>query len=183
MVASSMTARARFWRWTVAAAALGYLLAMVATGRLDSHGHFNVADQTGLLREPSAAVTLIDFMRGERVIHLVKRAGSWQRDDGTDYHAHLLEHLVQAIGLMHTARPVRELPQIDAAKLADYGLQPPRLTVRLRNDVGVLLEFELGGVNPDGILRYLRVGGSAYLVSGFVGEAWEHLAEELFADE
>ncbi|MSR13859.1 MAG: DUF4340 domain-containing protein [Gammaproteobacteria bacterium] len=173
------------WRWFFATVAIGYLALMFSTGRLGSHGHFNQADTTGILREPPAAVTSLDLIRAARTVHLVKRAGIWQRDDGTEYHTHTLEHVASALGFMHTARPVRELEELDAKRTIEYGLEPPRLTVQLGNEVGVLLRFELGGVNPDGILRYLRVpgAGGVYLMSGFVGEAWEHLADDLFADE
>ena len=115
---------------------------------------------------------------------LSRHGGMWQHEDGSASSQQVTERLERAIGFMHTARPVRHLPKPGTLALTALGLNPPRCAVRLSNAVGMLLEFELGGANPDGILRYLRIAdGELYLVSGFVGEAWEKAAEEVFGKD
>lgn len=176
-----MSTRVKLGRWVVVTA-FGYLVLMIATGKLPQYGHFNAADTAGLMREHPQAVTRVEITRGQRTVHLNRQGGTWQREDGSAGSL-LAKHLESAIGFMHTARPVRRLPKPDTrvAALTALGLNPPRYAIRLSNDVGVLLEFELGGANPDGILRYLRsAGGELYLVSGFVGEAWDAAAKQVF---
>jgi hypothetical protein len=95
----------------------------------------------------------------------------------------LQEHLEQAIVFMHTSRPVRVMPRdtYRGTPLHEFGLEQPRCTVVLSDARRVLLEASLGADNPQALLQYmqLRGGHDLYLMSRFVGQAWEHLGEHM----
>lgn len=164
------------------AAALAYLVLMVVTGALPRNGQFVAFEAAGVLAEPPEAVTRIRLAAGERTIEFLRRDGHWHPADGTtDLTPTLSAALDRAVEFMHAAKPVRVLAAHAAAAspLPDFGLAPPRLSIRLANEAGVLLAAEFGGENTDGILQYMRLRGhdELYLMSGFVGREWQHIAD------
>ena len=54
---------------------------------------------------------------------------------------------------------------------AEFGLDPPRLSIALEDARGAVLEADFGAHNTDGLLQYMRLRDRAelYLMSGFVG--------------
>jgi hypothetical protein len=173
------------WRVMIALAAVAYFSLMIATGRLATYGNFNSAELSGLVREEATAITAIDLMRAGQTRHLRRHGGKWLAETAGELPVRAAQRLERALRFMHTARPVRTLPASEDDDFATMGLTPAQLSVSLGNEVGLVLAFELGGLNPDGILRYLRVSGAAevYLMSGFVGAEWDAVADELFARE
>jgi hypothetical protein len=93
----------------------------------------------------------------------------------------LREHLNQAILFMHTAGPVRALQpeEYRHTPLQEFGLEPPRCAVTLSDTRRVLLSARFGADNPQDLLQYMQLAGSdtVYLMSRFVGQAWQHLGE------
>ena len=63
--------------------------------------------------------------------------------------------------------------------LHEFGLAPPRCAVVLSDGRRVLLEASFGAENPHELLQYMQPRGdhNLYLMSRFVGQAWEHLGE------
>jgi hypothetical protein len=160
-------------------AGLAYLVLMVLSGKLPGHGHFVAFEAGGPLREPPAAVTRVQLRRTDLRATLQRRSGAWEDARGRPLAPEATAKLALALRLLHAAAAVRTLPAAADGKVAAaYGLAPPALAVQLADDRGVLLEFDLGGRNPDGMLRYLQVRGAAelMLVDDFVGAAWDELA-------
>lgn len=171
-----MSARCATWRWLLAILALAYYGVMVVSGALPTYGHFNAAVTAGLLRESPGAVTTVAVQRFNTPLLLKQGGGIWQAEDRRELPAEFASNLRQAIEFMHTAPPVRVLDHNDVpASLHALGLAPPHYSITLSNELGILLRLDMGGANPDGILRYMRVPGEhqVYLMSGFVGAAWD----------
>jgi len=93
------------------------------------------------------------------------------------------EHLEQAIAFMHTSRPVRVIhrDEYSGIPLHEFGLEQPCCAVVLSDARRVLLEASFGADNPQELLQYMQLKGDSdlYLMSRFVGQAWEHLGEHL----
>ena len=177
-----MSTRWAAWRWLLATLALAYYGVMVVSGGLPTYGHFNAAVTAGLLRESPAAVTTVAVQSANTTLVLKQVRGIWQAEDRRELPADFASSLRQAIEFMHTAPPVRMLERNEApASLRALGLAPPHYSITLSNELGSLLRLDMGGANPDGILRYLRVPGDhqVYLMSGFVGAAWDKVIREL----
>ncbi len=173
----------RMPRWLLAMIAISFLLVMMQAGRVPEHAHFHAFEAGGLLREPPESVTQITLQRAAQ--HWVGKrvSAQWVDTHGHPLSAPLAASLDSAVLFMHTAAPVRLLAPAtsEARDLAQFGLSATALTITLANSHGSVLQFVLGGQNPDGLLRYVRVADAPglVLVSGFVGQAWDGLAAEL----
>ena len=81
------------------------------------------------------------------------------------------------------------LLEIEAAELsgrdpASFGLDPPRLSVKLYGGGGQpVLTARFGEFNPEGYLQYMRIDGNPrlYLMSRFVGGEWSEAMTEAAA--
>ena len=169
--------------WLLAIVAVGFLLVMIRAGRLPEYAHFNAFEAAGLLHEPPEAVTQVTLQHAAQQWLAQRVSAQWVDARGQPLMAPLAARLDSALRFMHTAAPVRVLAAADihAHDLVQFGLAPPGLTITLANAHGRLLQFDLGGHNSDGLLRYGRARGAPgiVLVSGFVGQAWDGLAAEL----
>jgi len=60
-------------------------------------------------------------------------------------------------------------------------IEQPRCAVVLSDARRVLLAASFGADNPQELLQYMQLRGdhNLYLMSRFVGQAWEHLGEHL----
>ena len=127
----------------------------------------------------------MDLHVGEHTITFVRLSEhAWVGGKGQEaISGELQEHLEQAIAFMHTSRPVRVMHR-DAYRgtpLHEFGLEPPRCSVVLSDARRVLLEASFGADNPQELLQYMQLRGdnNLYLMSRFVGQAWEHLGEHI----
>jgi hypothetical protein len=176
----------RRWRTVLLALlAVGFLLAMVLTGKLTETRQLVKFEARGVLAVPPEQVRRVDLHVGEHTIAFVRLSDhAWV--GGKDQEAisgELQEHLEQAIAFMHTSRPVRVMhrDEYHSTPLHEFGLEQPRCAVVLSDARRVLLEASFGAYNPQELLQYMRLRGdnNLYLMSRFVGQAWEHLGEHL----
>lgn len=172
------------WKsWLAACIAIGYLVVMFDAGRLPEYAHFNPFEAAGLLREPPESVTRVVIARGTAQWPLRREGGQWLDGQGTAVAPELSAGVDDAIRFMHSSAPVRTLAMADVqpAQPTEFGFSADAVRVVLANDSGILLQFELGGRNPDGILRYLRATGQPgiLLMSGFIGDAWDNVVTAL----
>jgi hypothetical protein len=88
--------------------------------------------------------------------------------------------LERALHLLNVSAPQRilEEAEIRGVPAADYGLDPPRLVVRVRAMSGERFTIAFGGLNHQALAQYVRVASRAdvALLPRFVGEAWEAAA-------
>ena len=162
----------------VAAAALGYLAAMVATGAQPVQRQLVRFEAKGVLKVPPERIRRVELRRRDARIELV-RVGekSWSTDAGTEIAAEAGKRVSMAVQMMHTSGPVREIPAAELAGIdaAPFGLESPRIEARLYEDGETpVLTARFGERNPDDFLQYMRVDGDPrlFLISRFVGEEW-----------
>ena len=177
---------ARRWRTVLLALlAVGFLLAMLLTGKLPETRQLVKFEARGVLAVPPEQVHRVDLHVGEHTITFVRLSEhAWVGGKSqVSISGELQEHLEQAIAFMHTARPVRVMPRetYRDTPLHEFGLEQPRCAVVLSNAHRVLLEASFGAYNPQELLQYMQLRGdhNLYLMSSFVGQAWEHLGEHV----
>lgn len=90
-----------------------------------------------------------------------------------------------ALVLMHASDPLRMMTPADyqPTPLAEFGLAPTGYRVILADPTQPRLEAHFGTVHPQRLFQYMRLTGSdtVYLMSRFVGQAWEHVWEHVSA--
>jgi len=177
---------ARRWRTVLLALlAIGFLLAMVLTGKVTETRQLVKFEARGVLAVPPEQVRRVELHIGEHTTTFVRLSDhAWMGGTGQEpISGELQEHLDQAIVFMHTSRPVRVMhrDEYHSTPLHEFGLEQPRCSVVLSDARRVLLEASFGADNPQDLLQYMQLRGdnNLYLISRFVGQAWEHLGEHL----
>jgi hypothetical protein len=177
---------ARRWRIVLLALlAVGFLLAMLLTGKLPETRQLVKFEARGVLAVSPEQVRRVDLHVGEHTITFMRLSDhAWVDGKGQEaISGELQEHLEQAIAFMHTSRPVRVMrrDEYHGTPLREFGLEQPRCAVGLSDGRRVLLEASFGAYNPQDLLQYVQLRGdhNLYLMSRFVGQAWEHLGEHL----
>jgi hypothetical protein len=176
----------RRWRTALLALlAIGFLVAMVLTGRLPETRQLVKFEAMGVLAVPPEQVRRVDLHVGEHTTTFVRLSDhTWVAGKGQEpISGELQEHLEQAIAFMHTSRPVRVMhrDEYHGTPPHEFGLEQPRCAVVLADGRRALLEASFGADNPQELLQYVQLRGDSnlYLMSRFVGQAWEHLGEHL----
>jgi hypothetical protein len=175
----------RWWSATLALLAVAFMIAMVLTGSLPETRQFAKFEAKGVLKVPPEHVRRVELRVGAHTASFVRAP-----DKGWVYGARqdvatgeLLEHLTEAVLLMHTSEPVRVMPRDEyhGTPSQEFGLDRPRYSLALFEGERLLLEVSIGGLNPQDLLQYMQLKGSddIYLMSRFVGQAWEHLWEHV----
>jgi len=165
--------------------AIGFLLAMVLTGKVTETRQLVKFEARGVLAVPPEQVRRVELHIGEHTTTFVRLSDhAWMGGTGQEpISGELQEHLDQAIVFMHTSRPVRVMhrDEYHSTPLHEFGLEQPRCSVVLSDARRVLLEASFGADNPQDLLQYMQLRGdnNLYLISRFVGQAWEHLGEHL----
>lgn len=154
-------------------AALAWLVFMAGSGQVMQQGQFVAFEAAGLMVEPPAAVTRVGLSRqGEARVIARDADGRWTLADRR-LPAEVAAQIDLAVKFLHTARPLRELgaPGEDPGYgLGDHAL---RVSVERVGAAPLVLVFGLPGTEPT--TQYLASGvpPTVWLVSRFVGEAWE----------
>jgi hypothetical protein len=181
-------AHGRRWRTLLLALlAVGFILAMVLTGKLPETRQLAKFEARGVLGVPPEQVRRVELHVGEHTTTLVRTSDHrWVGGEGQEaISGELREHLDQAISLMHTSGPVRVMHRDEyrGTPPKEFGLERSRCSVVLSDGRRVLLEASFGAYNPQELLQYMQLRGddNLYLMSRFVGQAWEHLAEHMGA--
>jgi hypothetical protein len=139
----------------------------------------------GVLTVPPDHVYRVALTIGTRTATFVRLANTtWVLDEQHDTVSEdLLDHLREAILIMHTSGPIRVMhrDEYQGTTLQEFGLLQPRCSVVLSDAQHTLLEAHFGAYNPQDVLQYMQITGrdEVYLMSRFVGGAWEHLGEHV----
>jgi len=170
----------------LAALALLYLAAMVVSGAMPVQRQFERFEAKGVLKLPPDGITRVELSRGTQRVTLLRTGETqWATPDGVNIGA-AGRRVSTAVQIMHNSGPVRE---IEAAELAGsdpapFGLDPPRLSVKLYGGDGEpVFTARFGEFNPEGYLQYMRIDGNPrlYLMSRFVGGEWSEAMTEAAA--
>ena len=178
--------QARRWRTVLLALlAVGFLLAMILTGKLPETRQLVKFEARGVLAVPPEQVRRVELHISTHTTTFVRLSDhTWVSGQSQEpIKGELQEHLEQAITFMHTSRPVRVMPRDEyyGTPRHEFGLEQPRCVVVLSDARRVLLAASFGTDNPQELLQYMQLRGdqNLYLMSRFVGQAWEHLGEHL----
>jgi hypothetical protein len=168
---------------SVALLAVAFIAAMVMSGREPETRWLVRSDAVGVMSERPDNVRRVELAGDGRRLAFSRAAdGGW----ATEGNSHplpepLASELGQSIRNMHVSPPIRVISSEEyrAVGLREFGLDPPRVTVTLRDGPRVVLEARFGAPNPQKVLQYMQVRGrgDVYLMSRFVGQAWEHVLE------
>jgi hypothetical protein len=175
----------RWWSATLALLAVAFMIAMVLTGSLPETRQLAKFEAKGVLKVPPEHVRRVELRVGAHTASFVRAPdkGWVQSDRQGVVTGELLEHLTEAILLMHTSGPVRVMrrDEYHGTPLHEFGLDQPSCSVALSGGQRLLLEVSFGGFNPQDLLQYMQLKGSddLYLMSRFVGQAWTHLWEHV----
>lgn len=163
--------------------ALAYLVLMVITGARPRQAQFVAFEAAGVLAQQPDEIGSVRLVAAEQAWELTRRGRDWVVMDAVLPPA-AAQQLALALKILHTARPVRVLREAGLdARAADYGLDHPTHAVEVAAAGQPPLRLAFGGTTPDGALRYMRVEGRpvVYLVSNFVPDEWQALADTLRA--
>jgi hypothetical protein len=179
-------ARRRLWlSVTLSLLAVAFMVAMVLTGSLRETRQLARFEAKGVLKVPPEHVRRVELRAGEHTVTFGRAPNKgWVQSGRQDVATgELLEHLTEAILLMHTSGPVRVMhrDEYHGTSLQEFGLDRPRYSLALFEGERLLLDVSFGGQNPQDLLQYMQLKGSddIYLMSRFVGQAWEHLWEHV----
>jgi hypothetical protein len=167
--------------WGVAAAiATGFLAALALHGERPEPG-LDRFEPAGLLVDwPVDEITVLDVALEQRQ-HSFHRLDDGWHIDHSDAPTALGDRVNTGLKLLHNSAPQRVFAPAEFSErsLAEFGLDPPRLTVSARRVDGRTITIRFGGANLMGLARYTRVEGRAevILLPAFVAEAWEHVME------
>lgn len=165
--------------------AVTFILVMLRTGSLPETRQLVKFAARGVLTVPPERVRRVVLTAGERTATFVRLVDTgWVLSEKQDrISGELLDHLSEAILVLHTSGPVRVMHHGEYADttLQEFGLEQPRCSVELSDGQQTLLEARFGAHNPQEVLQYMQLAGrdEVYLMSRFVGEAWEHLWEHV----
>jgi hypothetical protein len=168
---------------TLALLAVAFIVAMVLTGSLTETRQLAKFEAKGVLKVPPEYVHRVELHVGEQTATFVRIPNKgWVHDGRQDMATgELLDHLTEAILLMHRSGPVRVMrrDEYHGTSVQEFGLDRPRSSVVLSDGQRTLLEVSFGRHNPQDLLQYMQLKGrdDVYLMSRFVGQAWEHLWE------
>ena len=178
--------RGRLWlSYVLALLATGFMVAMALTGKLSETGQLAKFEARGVLSVLPEQVRQVELRLGAHTTTFVRTPkGAWAHSDSQEaVDDELSSHLNEAVLFMHTSGPVRVLQreEYSGTPLQEFGLDQPRCTVVLSDGGRILLEASFGADNPQDLLQYMQLKNSdnLYLMSRFVGQAWEHLGEHL----
>jgi hypothetical protein len=173
--------------WTAAAAAsVVFLIVMVVTGALPGQRQLVKFEAKGLMKLEPDLISRVEIeIPQQRAVLMRGAGGGWAANNGEAVSEDLARKISLAVQFMNTAGPIRVIAadEIPGIKLADFGLEPPRLHVVLNQDAQAVIGVRFGSHNPEDTAQYLIVDGHGELIlmSRFVGQEWESVAGALFA--
>jgi hypothetical protein len=158
--------------------ALAVIAVMAVTGGRRELQSFVAFRAAGVMADDPRSVTRVELADGGRTRALARGAdGAWQNEGGRRLDPGSARRLDTALGFLRDSKPIRVLGRgdYDPARLAEFGLAPPRYRVALFAGPRAALSLEFGGINPSQSAQYVRLPGSGRitLLPTFVGQEWE----------
>lgn len=178
-----MTLHSPWLAGALALLAVTFLVFMASTGKISETRQLARFEARGVLTVLPDRVQRVAVTVGARTATFVRHPEhGWRRHDShSPASTELQEHLTLAVLLMHGSGPIRVMSRTEYgdSALQEFGLAQPRYSVVLAEAHSTLLEAHFGVLNPQELLQYMRLTAhdEVYLMSRFVGQAWEHIWE------
>lgn len=170
----------RGWLWgALAAASASLIVALALTGQRPSPGlvPFQAAGLMVDIAPHRVRDVEIHGPHGSR--RFARRDdGRWTRTDGEAAAGDLHERIEAGLKFLHVTAVERTLSPEEVPAPADFGLEPPRVTVVARAEGAAAFTIHFGGTNPLGLARYARVEPRAdvVLLPAHAADAWDQVA-------
>jgi len=167
--------------------AVGFLVAMAVSGRLPDVGSLVKFQPAGLMRETPEEVDRVEVSaEGWQRIFVRADPERWAlAPSRAERPAPAPARLEMAVRFLHASAPIRvmEPGEYRDQAMSEFGLEPPRYTVRLLRQGRLLLGAHFGARNPQDVAQYVRVDGRSqlYLLPSFVGGEWDAVLEAVNA--
>jgi len=174
-----VVAAARLTVWAGGAAALlaaGFIAALAFTGERPEPGLERFHPAGVLAAWPTGDIASVEIVAGaERRLFRRGPAGAW-----VGAGSNTAQRIETGLTLLRNTAPQRIFAagEIDHGGLAEFALDPPRLTVIARTRTGKTVTIWFGDVNPLGLARYAQTDSSpeVLLLPSYVAAAWEEIA-------
>lgn len=170
------------WAWPAAAFAAAAFLAILAS--------YGQRPEPGLARfEPAGVmrhvlperVAVVEIQAGTRQWRFTRVEGGWTTADGARPDERLALAVEQGLKFLSVSAPQRvlEAVEVEGSPAAEFGLAPPRYTVRVQGADGESFSIAFGDLSHQRLAQYAQVEGRAEIVllPRFVGDAWETAAD------
>jgi hypothetical protein len=164
----------------IALVAVGFMAAMVVSGRLRESKQFIKFVPAGVMPETPDQISRVELAGDGRRWAFVRAAGGWRAEPGDRLvPGSVAGHLDDSVKFMHVSAPIRVLARAEWATfgLREFGLDPPGYTATLYRGGRAVLGADFGSPNPQRVLQYMKLEGrdEVYLMSRFVGAEWEQV--------
>jgi hypothetical protein len=184
-VAQAMNSR-NFLTTAAAVGGLAFLTTMVVSGALPEQRQLVKFEARGVMKLQPEIISRVELHRAPRKTVLLRAADSrWIAEGGGALSAELSAKLSLAVQFMNTASPIRiiEADELQGTNTRDFGLDPPRLSVVLYQGTQSVIGARFGAHNPEDTAQYMILDGhrDVILMSRFVGQEWEAVANAVFA--
>ena len=177
--------RRPLFTWLAAVAALAYLVVMTVAGALPQQKQLVKFEAKGIMKVEPESITRVKVEVGPKWVMLVRKGEGWSVEGGMPVAPELAKRISLAVQFMNTSGPLRTMdaPELTGSNPRDFGLQFPRVRATLYRNNEIVLVPVFGAYNSDDTAQYMALENKPdiYLMSRFVGQAWEAVMEGLFA--
>lgn len=153
------------------------LAGLSLTGRWPRSSSLEQITGNGILSLPIGDVARITIGTGDRTIVFKHPSKSAWRVGGAAIAPAVAQHVDEAVHFLNVSTPRRILApgEYDAGKIAEFGLDPPRMVVSFLATDGKASNIAFGEATPAGNNQFVRVLGrpDIYLLSHYVGVEWQ----------
>ncbi len=178
MAAAAVNNRAARLVGVAAALAMVAVLAGISfTGRWPTDASLERVTGNGIITLPAEQIARVEVSAGDRNLVFEHRAGGGWAADGTDMVAAENKHIDNAIRFLNVSDPRRTMHpgEYNAAKIIEFGLDPPKMLVSLVSRSGKRNSITFGEETPAANSQFVHVLGrpTIDLLSRYVGVEWQ----------
>jgi len=177
MATSAVSGRlAKLAGFAAAAMMLAVLGGISFTGRWPTDATLEHLTGDGIIALPAEQVAHVDIVASGKAVRLDHAGGGWAIG-GATLDPGIAKHIDTAIRLLNVSSPRRSLQpgEYDAAKIAEFRLDPPKLLVSLVARDGKTSSIAFGEPTPAENSQFVHLLGqpTITLLSRYVGVEWQ----------
>lgn len=153
----------------------GALVVLALVGERENTSLAEFTPQGVMVRIDPRDIRKVAVSAGARHWEFSRSGRSWESPDA-NWPAGRAERIDLGLKLLHNSAPQAVFTEEESRDLASFGLETPALRVTASGPDGDFT-VEFGSLNPMGLARYARVGGTSnvMLIPRFVADTWEQV--------